>query len=89
MIADRKFPVSWPSDLVFAFLAAEQAWWTGREDHYENPDNFRQAREGYPDETAEYERIRADGCCGSEDVTLDVTWDGRIQKIAYGFHHGH
>jgi len=89
MIADRKFPLSWPSDLIHAFLAAEKAWWMGNEGSYENPDNFRQAREGDPDETAEYERARADGCCGSEDVTLDVTWDGNIIHVLYGFNHGH
>lgn len=89
MIADRKFPPSWPADLIHAFLAAEQAWWTGNEDSYENPDNFRQAREMDPEERAEYERVRADGCCGSEDVTLDVTWDGNIIHVLYGFNYGH
>jgi hypothetical protein len=89
VIADRKFPPSWPADLIHAFLAAEEAWWKGREDQYENPDNYRQARETEPDEMAEYESARTDGCCGSEDVTLDVTWDCNVVKIAYGFNHGH
>ena len=89
MIADRGFPPGWSSDFIQAFLAAEEAWWKGKEDHYENPDNFREAREGNPEEAARYERIRQDGCCGSEDVTLDVTWDATIVKVAYGFNYGH
>jgi len=89
VIADRKFPPGWPSDLIHAFLVAEEAWWKSREDQYENPDNFRQAREDHPEEIVEYECVRQDGCCGTEDVTLDVVWDAKVVRILYGFNHGH
>lgn len=83
-------PKGWPSDFIQAFLIAERAWWAAvHEDDYENADNFRVAREGHPDEVSEYERRRADGCCGSEDVTLDVTWDGNTVHVLYGFNYGH
>lgn len=85
----RKFPQKWSSDFIQAFLRAEELWWVGKEDHYENTDSFREAREDDPLEVREYELQRQSGCCGEEEVTLDVTWDGNIVKVLYGFNHGH
>jgi len=84
-----RYPEKWSPEFIQAFVKAEESWWIGREDDYECVDTWRQAREDSPDEVADYKKVEKDGCCGSEDVILDVPFEGKVVRVLYGFNHGH
>jgi hypothetical protein len=83
------YPEKWSPLFLAAFLEAEESWWIGREGDYENPDTWREAREGVEEEVERYRRLKSGGCCGEEDVILEVPFEGVKVRVLYGFNHGH
>lgn len=75
-------------DLTREQKLAVQAWWEANDpDEYlfDFVDNERYAIQGNLDQEREYERCRANGCCGSMDVIIEV---GDV-KLMFGFNYGH
>ena len=56
-------------------------------DHYDNVDNQRLARQDQPDELIKYNDQKDRGCCGERDMSLGPSPAGYTYQ--YGFNHGH